>query len=97
MTNEQQAGEAALLQEGYRRAAWRLIPFLVFLFILAWIDRVNVGFASYADRHERRRHTSAARKKLTAHSGLVDPCSIAGISFSQAVVVICWQQGERYG
>ena len=62
MTNEQQAGEAALLQEGYRRAAWRLIPFLVFLFILAWIDRVNVGFASYADRHERRRHTSAAGK-----------------------------------
>ena len=45
MTNEQPAGEAALLQEGYRRAAWRLIPFLVFLFILAWIDRVNVGFA----------------------------------------------------
>ena len=45
MTNEQPLGEAALLQEGYRRAAWRLIPFLVFLFILAWIDRVNVGFA----------------------------------------------------
>ena len=45
MTNEQPLGEAALLQEGYRRAAWRLIPFLVFLFVLAWIDRVNVGFA----------------------------------------------------
>ncbi len=33
------------LDEGYRRATLRLIPFLVFLFILAWIDRVNVGFA----------------------------------------------------
>lgn len=45
MTNTSTAGEAALLQEGYRRAALRLIPFLVFLFILAWIDRVNIGFA----------------------------------------------------
>lgn len=29
----------------YRKIAWRLLPFLVFLFVLAWIDRVNVGFA----------------------------------------------------
>ncbi|WP_312841287.1 MFS transporter [Delftia tsuruhatensis] len=29
----------------HRKVAWRLIPFLVFLFLLAWIDRVNVGFA----------------------------------------------------
>ncbi|HEY4276146.1 MAG TPA: MFS transporter [Rhizomicrobium sp.] len=39
------AERAALLQEGYRRAAWRLIPFVVFLYILAWLDRVNIGFA----------------------------------------------------
>ena len=45
MKNDTAAGKAALLQEGYGRAAWRLIPFLVFLFVLAWIDRVNVGFA----------------------------------------------------
>lgn len=45
MATETAAGEAALLQEGHRRAAARLIPFLVFLFVLAWIDRVNVGFA----------------------------------------------------
>jgi D-galactonate transporter len=29
----------------YAKAAARLIPALVFLFILAWVDRVNVGFA----------------------------------------------------
>ncbi|WP_211473338.1 MFS transporter [Collimonas humicola] len=34
-----------LLESTYRKIAWRLIPFLVFLFVLAWIDRVNVGFA----------------------------------------------------
>ena len=33
------------LDATYRRITWRLVPFLVFLFILAWIDRVNVGFA----------------------------------------------------
>ncbi|WP_230414224.1 MFS transporter [Collimonas silvisoli] len=36
---------ADTLDDTYRKIAWRLIPFLVFLFILAWIDRVNVGFA----------------------------------------------------
>src|SRR3954464_8980561 len=39
------ADDGHLLREGYRRATVRLIPFLVFLFVLAWIDRVNVGFA----------------------------------------------------
>jgi D-galactonate transporter len=39
------ADDGHLLVEGYRRATVRLIPFLVFLFVLAWIDRVNVGFA----------------------------------------------------
>jgi sugar phosphate permease len=29
----------------YRRAAWRLVPFLFFCYILAYLDRVNVGFA----------------------------------------------------
>ena len=33
------------LDATYRRIAYRLVPFLVVLFILAWIDRVNVGFA----------------------------------------------------
>ena len=37
--------EAIELKATYIKIAWRLIPFLVFLFILAWLDRVNVGFA----------------------------------------------------
>lgn len=32
----------------HRKVAWRLVPFLIFLFLLAWIDRVNVGFAKLA-------------------------------------------------
>ena len=35
----------AMLEVAYNKITWRLLPFLVFLFILAWIDRVNVGFA----------------------------------------------------
>ena len=38
-------GQPVALDATYRKIAWRLIPFLVFLFVLAWIDRVNVGFA----------------------------------------------------
>src|SRR3712207_148385 len=36
---------SAALDEAYRKITWRLIPFLMVLWILAWIDRVNVGFA----------------------------------------------------
>jgi D-galactonate transporter len=39
------AGEPSVRAKAYGKAAARLIPALVFLFILAWIDRVNVGFA----------------------------------------------------
>jgi D-galactonate transporter len=34
-------GEAAT----YNRVAWRLIPFLLILYIISFLDRVNVGFA----------------------------------------------------
>jgi D-galactonate transporter len=36
---------ATVSEETYKKITWRLVPFLVFLFVLAWIDRVNVGFA----------------------------------------------------
>jgi hypothetical protein len=29
----------------YHRAAWKLIPFLLILYIISFLDRVNVGFA----------------------------------------------------
>src|SRR5690606_7903510 len=29
----------------YRKITWRLIPFLMFCYVAAYIDRVNVGFA----------------------------------------------------
>ena len=28
-----------------RKVTWRLIPFLFVLYVIAWLDRVNVGFA----------------------------------------------------
>ena len=32
-------------QATYRKVTWRLIPFLFACYILAYVDRVNVGFA----------------------------------------------------
>jgi ACS family tartrate transporter-like MFS transporter len=29
----------------YRRLHWRLVPYLLLLYIISWMDRVNVGFA----------------------------------------------------
>jgi ACS family tartrate transporter-like MFS transporter len=29
-----------------RKAAWRLIPFLILCFLIAFLGRVNVGFAA---------------------------------------------------
>src|ERR1700756_5152069 len=33
------------LDSAYRKAAWRIVPYLMLLQILSWLDRVNVGFA----------------------------------------------------
>jgi D-galactonate transporter len=33
------------LEGAYRKAAWRIVPYLMLLQILSWLDRVNVGFA----------------------------------------------------
>jgi MFS family permease len=38
-------GPPATLDGAYRRITWRLLPFLMILWILSWIDRVNIGFA----------------------------------------------------
>src|SRR5215471_9428565 len=36
---------APALETAYAKITWRLIPFLALLWIIAWIDRVNIGFA----------------------------------------------------
>ncbi|MCC0807307.1 MFS transporter [Methylobacterium sp. W2] len=39
------SGPPPALDATYRRITWRLLPFLMALWILSWIDRVNIGFA----------------------------------------------------
>ena len=36
----------------YRKISWRLIPYIFVLYILAYLDRVNVGFAAVEMRHD---------------------------------------------
>jgi ACS family tartrate transporter-like MFS transporter len=40
-TDEARLGRATLA-----KVSWRLLPFLLLLYIVAWLDRVNVGFAA---------------------------------------------------
>ena len=35
---------ASALDAAYSRITWRIIPFIFALWVLAWVDRVNVGF-----------------------------------------------------
>lgn len=37
-----------MLARAVRRAKWRLVPFLILMYMLAYLDRVNVGFAKQA-------------------------------------------------
>jgi hypothetical protein len=45
-TNRDVNEKALPLREAlYSKITWRLIPFLAALWVVAWIDRVNIGFA----------------------------------------------------
>src|SRR5262245_20784429 len=44
-TLKQMSAAAPPVEPVYRRIAWRILPFLTLLFVMAWLDRVNVGFA----------------------------------------------------
>ena len=35
----------AVEERAYRKVSWRLIPFLFLCYVVAYLDRVNVGFA----------------------------------------------------
>ena len=56
---------SAALDEAYRKVTWRLIPFLMVLWILAWIDRVNIGFAKLQmlERPEVQRNGLRPRRR----------------------------------
>ena len=36
---------ASFVDATYRKVAWRLLPFLFVCYVVAYLDRVNVGFA----------------------------------------------------
>jgi sugar phosphate permease len=39
-------GDRAFEDATYRKVSWRLMPFLLLCYVVAYLDRVNVGFAS---------------------------------------------------
>ncbi|WP_407177380.1 MFS transporter [Bradyrhizobium sp. STM 3562] len=43
-----QNAEASPLESAIRRSAWRLLPFLMLMLIMAFLDRVNIGFVKLA-------------------------------------------------
>ena len=54
----------------FDKVAWRLIPFLFICYIVAFLDRVNVGFAAY--------YASMGRVDLVENHKDEKPVSISG-------------------
>ena len=44
--------DASLEREVVSRVAWRLLPFLLLLYVVAYLDRINVGFAALQMRQQ---------------------------------------------
>ena len=49
---EQPAGAEVDAKKLYSKISWRLIPYLFILYILAYLDRVNLGFAAPQFKHD---------------------------------------------
>src|SRR5215210_2864606 len=45
MTTINRSADAAAEAAAYRKVTWRLMPFLMLCYLVAYLDRVNVGFA----------------------------------------------------
>lgn len=46
MRNIQAQSGSSLEEKTMRKAAWRLVPFLMVLYFIAFVDRINIGFAA---------------------------------------------------
>jgi ACS family tartrate transporter-like MFS transporter len=46
MTTSPSAASADVGRATLAKVSWRLLPFLLLLYVVAWIDRVNIGFAA---------------------------------------------------
>ena len=55
-------------QRARRRIAYRLLPFVFLIYVVNYIDRVNVSFANLRDERRSRLH-------LTLFMALAWPCS----------------------
>jgi sugar phosphate permease len=50
MTND--SAEAAVPEKIVRKIRWRLVPFLFLLYVIAFLDRINIGFAALTMNQE---------------------------------------------
>jgi sugar phosphate permease len=71
----------------YRRIAWRIIPFLFVCYIIAFLDRVNVGYAKL--------QMAADLKFSDEIYGLGAGMFFIGISSSKCRAISSWSASAR--
>jgi MFS transporter, ACS family, tartrate transporter len=52
LTKGENAVDGAVERSAMRKIYWRLLPFLVLTYLLAYVDRINVGFAALTMRSD---------------------------------------------
>ena len=69
-------GGASFEDRTYAKVAWRLIPFLIVCYVVAYLDRVNVGFAKLqmlSDLKFSGKPESEIQNHARKKSGFCDP------------------------
>ncbi len=68
------------------RLMWRLMPFLFLLYIIAYLDRINMSFAVL----QMRGQLGLSERAMAAPA----ESSLSAISFSSSPAIWCWRNSE---
>jgi MFS transporter, ACS family, tartrate transporter len=85
-----EAGHVAEKDQVFTKCAWRLIPLMGLLYLVNYLDRVNVGFAALTMNRDL-----AARLRCFRTSAIT--LSMAATASEQYSGAVCVPQGPKFG
>lgn len=52
LSQDQEIANARQAEQIFRKVSWRLIPFMLLLYVIAYLDRINISFAALQMNHD---------------------------------------------